>query len=83
MSNEVEKCKNMLDRFRFSLFADKDTKEKSIHTFLITKDDGSQKIFKALACDFESTKGEAMFYQVGQMVSGTKFTHVKNVEVIE
>lgn len=74
---------NMLDRFKFSLFADEETKEKSIHTFLITKDDGSQRYFKALACEFKKDKGEATFYQVGQLVSGTKFNHVVNVEILE
>lgn len=79
---EVEKCKNMIDRLRFDLFADKETREKSVHTYLITRDDGSQRYFKALTCEFEEDKGEATFYKIGQMVSGTIFTHVISVETV-
>lgn len=83
MSKKIEKCKNMLDRFRFELLANKDIKNNSLKTFLITKKDGSQRYFKALQCEFDEETGEATFYKVGQMLSGTRFTKVINVEILK
>lgn len=81
MISEVDKCKNAIDRMRVGLFGSK--KDSKSHKFLITKQDGTQRFFKALCCEFDHERCEAMFYQHGQVVAGTKFTNVIDVEIVE
>lgn len=77
---EIKSCKNMIKRLGNSLFS---SEREPVHTFLLTKEDGSQKYVRATYCEFNSEEKEAHFYQNGQFVHGTVYTKVKDIEIVK
>lgn len=77
----VKPIQNSLERMRESLLGGRDKQPKKL--YLITRQDGSQRYFRALDVEFYVDDKEAVFYNPGQFVHGTTFKNVISVEEIK
>lgn len=59
------------------------TPDKEQHTFLITKTDGSQRMFRANYVEFNVANKSAEFFKTTGHIKGTIFKNIENIEELE